>query len=126
MGYVLIHSRPDSDDGLNMGWEKVVKGNSKAFGLNSLYGGVPFTEMGKMVVGERQEAGGSQEFSFELGRLELCAEQDGLCAQLPLFQSGLGHSLILQPWTCCPPLEAVVFSCGKIIYFLGFSEAGIS
>ena len=49
---------------------------------------VPFTEKGKTVVGEGQEAGGSQEFSFELGRLELCAEQQGLlcpAASVPVW-----------------------------------------
>lgn len=56
---------------------------------------VPFPEMGKLVVGG-QEAGRSQEFSFELGRLELGAERCGLLCPAASVQ------VWAWPWTSYP------------------------
>lgn len=63
---------------LNVIWEKVNKRNSRASRLSGWKGGIPFTEMEKMVDEEGQEARGNWEFSCELVRLKLRVEERGL------------------------------------------------
>lgn len=46
--------------------------------MSSLKGGLPLTEMEKMVVGEQQGAERNQELGFEFVKLELSAEECGL------------------------------------------------